>query len=245
MATTRSCRLRHRARPGLSRASALNDRRGRGRRRGRRRDDGQAGGRRQRLRRLDDVLPVAGGGRHSTTRRTRSGRRADALGLDRPGAGRAGHGRALRGRHAGRLEAAWATTRPTSGCPRATTGLGLLLLGNAASGYFGTADFATNDFDPAFDTWLDAITANDGSERPAGRAAASPSLRRECSTRSARPSVRYDDEVPDSRAEDQLPVVEPNPQPRWRRSSCRCPDGQRERRPSLADVWTTSASSSS
>lgn len=34
------------------------------------------------------------------------------------------------------------------------SGLGLLFVGAATAGYFGRADFATNDFDPAFDRWL-------------------------------------------------------------------------------------------
>lgn len=43
------------------------------------------------------------------------------------------------------------------GAPAPTSGLGLLVLGAAATGWFGTADFATNDFDPAFQSWITAL----------------------------------------------------------------------------------------
>jgi hypothetical protein len=39
-----------------------------------------------------------------------------------------------------------------------SSGLGTLQLGAAASGYFGTASFATNDFDSAFRSWFGGLT---------------------------------------------------------------------------------------
>ena len=42
----------------------------------------------------------------------------------------------------------------TLGSRRLDSGLGLLHLGAAASGYFDGSGFATNDFDPAFRSWL-------------------------------------------------------------------------------------------
>jgi hypothetical protein len=50
-----------------------------------------------------------------------------------------------------------------AGLPPASSGLGLLLLGNAASGFFGKTDFATNDFDDAFTIWRSKVTATPAS----------------------------------------------------------------------------------
>lgn len=47
----------------------------------------------------------------------------------------------------------------TAGIPPVSTGSGLLLLANAASGYFGRIDFATNDFDTDFGVWKSKVTA--------------------------------------------------------------------------------------
>jgi hypothetical protein len=61
-----------------------------------------------------------------------------------------------------------------AGIPPTSSGLGLLMLGNAASGYFGRTDFATNDFDDAFAIWRANVTAASASfarfiiEFPAG-----------------------------------------------------------------------------
>ncbi|MEY2402627.1 MAG: hypothetical protein QOD38_178 [Acidimicrobiaceae bacterium] len=57
----------------------------------------------------------------------------------------------------------WGTVK--AGSPAASSGLGLLLLGNAASGYFGNADFATNDFDtdPGFNFWRSNVTSTPAS----------------------------------------------------------------------------------
>lgn len=44
--------------------------------------------------------------------------------------------------------------------PLATSGLGVLTVGAAAAGYFGRADFARNDFDPAFDRWLSGFATH-------------------------------------------------------------------------------------
>lgn len=46
-----------------------------------------------------------------------------------------------------------------AGVPNTTTAEGLILLGHASSGYFGKADFATNDFDDGFITWKAKVTA--------------------------------------------------------------------------------------
>lgn len=43
------------------------------------------------------------------------------------------------------------------GAPAPTSGFGLLLLGAAATDWFGTADFATNDFDPVFRSWITGL----------------------------------------------------------------------------------------
>src|SRR5947209_6453954 len=45
----------------------------------------------------------------------------------------------------------WGTVK--AGIPPVSSAAGLLLLGNAASGYFGSTTFATNDFDDAFLVW--------------------------------------------------------------------------------------------
>jgi hypothetical protein len=45
------------------------------------------------------------------------------------------------------------------GVPATASGLGLLVLGNAASDYFGRTDFATNDFDDSFTVWRSSVTS--------------------------------------------------------------------------------------
>jgi hypothetical protein len=45
----------------------------------------------------------------------------------------------------------------TLGMPAPTSGFGLLVLGAAASDWFGTSDFAANDFDPAFRSWITGV----------------------------------------------------------------------------------------
>jgi hypothetical protein len=48
------------------------------------------------------------------------------------------------------------------GLPPPSTGIGLLVLGNAVSGFFGRSDIATNDFDtdPDFAVWRGNVTAS-------------------------------------------------------------------------------------
>jgi hypothetical protein len=46
-----------------------------------------------------------------------------------------------------------------AGIPPTSSALGLLTLGNAASGYFGRTDFATNDFDSEFVIWRANVIA--------------------------------------------------------------------------------------
>jgi hypothetical protein len=46
-----------------------------------------------------------------------------------------------------------------AGIPPKASALGVLTLGNAASGYFGHTDFATNDFDSDFTVWQSNMTA--------------------------------------------------------------------------------------
>lgn len=64
-----------------------------------------------------------------------------------------------------------------AGIPPLQSGLGLLLLGNAASGYFDRSDFATNDFVDAFAIWRANVTSTPTSfdrfilEFPAGSSA--------------------------------------------------------------------------
>lgn len=96
------------------------------------------------------------------------------------------------------------------GLPPRTTGVGLLLVGNAASGYFGRTDFATNDFDPAFDQWLDVVTGNPGRGDPFDELllAFPPTLVFDAVGTT---SARFDDEVPGSRADGRLEPVEPDP----------------------------------
>jgi hypothetical protein len=48
----------------------------------------------------------------------------------------------------------------TVGLAPPDTALGRILLGNAASGYFGTTGFASNDFDLAFQRWVDQLLEN-------------------------------------------------------------------------------------
>ena len=55
-------------------------------------------------------------------------------------------------------ESIWGPVK--AGIPPLTTAEGVLLLGEAASGYFNTADFATNDFDDAFLVWKSRLTAS-------------------------------------------------------------------------------------
>jgi len=55
-------------------------------------------------------------------------------------------------------DATWGAVK--AGIPPLTTAQGVLLLGEAASGYFNTASFATNDFDDAFLVWKSRVTAN-------------------------------------------------------------------------------------
>jgi hypothetical protein len=50
-----------------------------------------------------------------------------------------------------------------AGIPPFASGIGLLIFGNAASGYFGRTDFATNDFDDAFAVWRSNLTATPAS----------------------------------------------------------------------------------
>jgi hypothetical protein len=50
-----------------------------------------------------------------------------------------------------------------AGIPPFASGLGLLIFGNSAAGYFGRTDFATNDFDDAFAVWRANVTATPGS----------------------------------------------------------------------------------
>jgi hypothetical protein len=96
------------------------------------------------------------------------------------------------------------------GLPPPTTGLGLLLLGNAATGYFGRSDIATNDFTPEFEEWLSRITANNRSDDPlADLLRAYPPTRIYDAVGTGR--AQYDDTVPGSRAEDALPFVAPDP----------------------------------
>jgi hypothetical protein len=45
----------------------------------------------------------------------------------------------------------------TLGMPSPDAGFGLLVLGAAATDWFGTADFAANDFDPAFRSWITGL----------------------------------------------------------------------------------------
>jgi len=54
-------------------------------------------------------------------------------------------------------DAAWGPVK--AGIPPLTTARGVLLLGEASSGYFGRTDFATNDFDDAFLVWKANLTA--------------------------------------------------------------------------------------
>jgi hypothetical protein len=50
-----------------------------------------------------------------------------------------------------------------AGIPPTSSALGLLMLGNAASGYFGHTDFATNDFDDGFTVWRSKVAATPAS----------------------------------------------------------------------------------
>ena len=55
----------------------------------------------------------------------------------------------------------WGTVK--AGVPATTTAEGLILLGHASSGYFGTENFATNDFDDAFLVWKAKVTSTPAS----------------------------------------------------------------------------------
>jgi len=55
----------------------------------------------------------------------------------------------------------WGTVK--AGVPSTATAEGLLFLGHASSGYFGTENFATNDFDDAFLVWKSKVTATPAS----------------------------------------------------------------------------------
>jgi hypothetical protein len=55
----------------------------------------------------------------------------------------------------------WGTVK--AGIPATTSALGLLALGNAASGFFGQTDFATNDFSDDFGIWRAKVTATPAS----------------------------------------------------------------------------------
>jgi hypothetical protein len=96
------------------------------------------------------------------------------------------------------------------GLPPRTSATGLLLVGNAATGYFGTSEIATNDFDPAFEDWLDTITANDGSSDPLRELlrAFPPAL---VFDTVGTTEAQYDAEVTGTRADGHLPAVEPEP----------------------------------
>lgn len=64
-------------------------------------------------------------------------------------------------------QASWGTLR--TGMPSASSAVGLPVLATAASSFFGTTDFASNDFDGAgFRGWLDALT------EPSGRGEQAP-----------------------------------------------------------------------
>ena len=52
----------------------------------------------------------------------------------------------------------WGTVK--AGVPPLSSAEGVLLLGHAASGFFGTSDFATNDFDDAFLVWKSKVTTS-------------------------------------------------------------------------------------
>ena len=58
-------------------------------------------------------------------------------------------------------QAEWGLVK--TGLPPVSSASGLLLLGNAASGYFNRTDFATNDFDTNFGLWRSKVTATTAS----------------------------------------------------------------------------------
>lgn len=82
------------------------------------------------------------------------------------------------------------------GLPPRTGALGLLLLGNAVSGYFGRVEVATNDFDAAFDAWFESITSNSGEADPLSELLLffPPTLRFQAVGTSR---AEFDEEVPD------------------------------------------------
>ena len=53
-------------------------------------------------------------------------------------------------------KAEWGTVK--AGFPPISSALGVVMLANAASGYFGRVDFATNDFDTDFALWRSKVT---------------------------------------------------------------------------------------
>ena len=55
-------------------------------------------------------------------------------------------------------EPEWGSVK--AGVPATTTAEGLILLGHASSGYYGTENFATNDFDDAFLVWKAKVTSS-------------------------------------------------------------------------------------
>lgn len=58
-------------------------------------------------------------------------------------------------------DARWGTVK--TGLPSGSSAIGLPVLAAAASGFFGTTDFASNDFDPSgFRSWLTALTEPSG-----------------------------------------------------------------------------------
>jgi hypothetical protein len=98
------------------------------------------------------------------------------------------------------------------GLPPRSTALGLLLVGNAASGYFGSVDIATNDMDadPAFDDWLARITANSRSDDPLAELLRvfPPTLLFDAVGTT---NGRFDTEVSGSRADGRIGALEPDP----------------------------------
>jgi hypothetical protein len=96
------------------------------------------------------------------------------------------------------------------GLPPRTSALGLLMVGNAATGYFGRSNIATNDFTPEFEDWLDNITANDGSPDPLrGLLRAFPPTRTFDAVGTTQ--GEWDQAVPGSRADGRLPAFDPEP----------------------------------
>jgi hypothetical protein len=97
------------------------------------------------------------------------------------------------------------------GLPPPESALGLLLLGNAVSGYFGRTDVFTNDFEePGFDSWYDNLTAADDRDDPLGALLlVYPPTRLYDAVGTDR--AQFDASVPGSRADGRLDVAEPDP----------------------------------